>query len=83
VSSFETLHHVIEPAAAREAFVHAAHAAECPSSPTRWLRSGRPGEKRPDQQAGSRELDIRVPYDSTAVRPIKLIQAQVISSEIE
>jgi hypothetical protein len=83
VSSFETLHHVIEPAAAREAFLPAAHAAGMPVPPTTWLRSGTPGKKRPDQQAGSFVLEIRCPDDSTIVRPIKLIQAKVISSEIE
>ena len=55
----------------------------CPSSPMTWLRSGRPGKKRPDQEAGSFVLEIRCSDDSTIARPFKLIQAEVISSEIE
>jgi hypothetical protein len=55
----------------------------CPSSPMTWLRSGRPGKKRPDEEAGSFVLEIRCPDDSTIARPFKLIQAEVISSEIE
>jgi hypothetical protein len=47
----------------------------CMCSQTTWLRSGRPGKKKTRPTGRVMCTGDQVPDDSTAARPIKLIQA--------